>query len=117
MRLSIVAGLLLIGSLLLTGCTAGREVAPPKTPPIFERPQIAGDELPAGVDEDLDADTTKYVGQDSAGDKYWDGYKTDSSAECIVHVPADDGHDSVSCGGPGMTATTSAGKVIEFASS
>jgi hypothetical protein len=106
----------LIASLFLSGCVAQPEAAVPGNPPIFDRPRTATDELPAGFDGDLDAETSRFVGEDSAGDKYWVGLKN-STDECIVYIPANDNDYFVACSGPGMSATTSAGKVIEFASS
>jgi hypothetical protein len=117
MRRCEAAGLVLVGLLFLAGCTPGPDAAAPSWPAIFDRAQNAADALPADVDAEVDAATTRYAGEDSAGDKYWVGVKTNSTVACIIYVPADLGDNLVFCSGPGMTATTDAGKVIEFASS
>jgi hypothetical protein len=117
MRRRKAAGLVLIGSIFFAGCTAGPEAEAPTTAAIFDRARTAADELPAEVDADLDPDTTRYAGEDSAGDRYWVGLKTSSTVECIVYVPADMGDNLVFCSGPGMSATTDDGKVVEFMSS
>ena len=85
--------------------------------PIFDRARSSADELPPQVDGDVDADTSRYAGEDSVGNRYWAAYKDNSSIECIVFVPATDGDNFIFCGGPGISATTETGEVIEFAAS
>jgi hypothetical protein len=85
--------------------------------PIFDRVRTSADELPPEVEGGVDADTSMYAGQDSVGNRYWAAYRDNSRIECIVFVPANDGDIFISCGGPGISATTEMGQVIEFAAS
>lgn len=111
------AGLLLVGTMLLAGCAVGADLTARNTSPIFDRARVSADELPAEMDANVDADTSRYAGKDSAGNGYWAVHATDSVNECIVYVPADDNDYFVFCGGLGFSATTNDGRVIEFASS
>lgn len=104
------------GALLLAGCTAGPEVSADGSSPIFDRPRAADDALPEGYWGSVAEDTSRYVGEDSAGNAYW-AVRNADDAECIVDLPVDDAGPSVFCGGPGVTGTTTDGRVIEFASS
>lgn len=117
MRRLTAAGLVLGGILFLTACVPGSEPTSQTGSPIFDRARTAADELPATVDGNVDPNTRRYAGEDSAGNEYWVTNETDSNIECIVYVPPDDAENLVFCSGPGLSATTADGRVIEFASS
>lgn len=111
--------MLLISTLVTTalaGCVTQPEVATQQASPIFDRQRTSADELPADVEANVDADTSRYAGEDSAGNRYW-AARVGSTTECVVFVPADGGDRFSFCGEPGFSATTPAGRVIEFASS
>lgn len=104
--------------LTLAGCTSGPEIPPaPSGAAIFDRAQEASDLLPDDVDALYDRTSSRYVGEDSAGDRYW-AVKDTTASECILHLPAGQpGQYYGFCGGPGVTGTTADGVVMEYASS
>ena len=106
-----------MGALCLVGCATGPDLPTQTESPIFDRARTSADELPAEVEATVDPDTSRYAGEDSAGNKYWAAYEAGSSSECIVYVPADDTTNFTFCGGPGLSAVTDTGRIIEFASS
>lgn len=103
---------------LLAGCSGESVVAdPPSADVIFDRAQQSADLLPADVASLYDGDSSRYVGEDSAGDRYW-AVKDQSATACILHLPADDPEEYLGfCGGPGLSGETAAGIVVEYASS
>ena len=103
---------------LLAGCSGEPVVGDlPSADVIFDRAQQPADLLPADLAAPYDGDSTRYVGEDSAGDRYW-AVKDLSDTACIVYLPVDDPKEYLGfCGGPGLSGETAAGIVMEHASS
>ncbi|AZS36714.1 hypothetical protein CVS47_01322 [Microbacterium lemovicicum] len=103
-------------ALLLAGCAAGPGVSATGASPIFDRGRVPGDSLPAGEWSSVAEDTSRYVGEDAAGNAYW-AVRSADDAVCIVYVPVEESNRSLLCGGPGLTGTTPDDRIMQFASS
>lgn len=106
------------GLIVLTGCTQGEANVGPwsEISPVFERSRTAGDALPPGVDG-LDADSSRYVGEDDDGNRYWAALSAGAGPQCIVFVPENESGTMVFCGGAGLSGETAGGVMVEFSSS
>ncbi|WP_285136511.1 hypothetical protein [Microbacterium sp. lyk4-40-TSB-66] len=107
-----------VGLVVLAGCAPGEANVGPwsEISPIFDRPRTAGDALPPDVGG-LDAESSRYVGEDDDGNRYWAAFSADSGPQCILFVPEDDGDHLVFCGGAGLAGETASGLRVEFSSS
>lgn len=73
-----------MGVVLLSGCSA------PGSLPEFERDRTTADEIPISLEStDLNADSSRRAGQDSAGATYYLVRSNDDQAPCVVVVPAE----------------------------
>ena len=117
MKWRIAVPVLIGTAVILSGCTPGGDFAPPRGSPIFDGERTSSDTLPGGRDFGVDPETSRFVGADAAGNRYWAAYEVDSHAECVIYVSAEGDDWAGFCGGSGVSATTASGLVIEFASS
>ncbi|MCC4247425.1 hypothetical protein [Microbacterium testaceum] len=115
MRRRWTVALVAVTASVLAGCTAGGPTTPSR-PAIFDRAQVPADVLPAEVLGTEDPSTSRYVGEDSAGDRYWAVWGPADTA-CIVQLPATKPGNYFSfCGGLGISGSDASGVVMEFAS-
>lgn len=74
----------------------------------------SADEIPISLEStDLDADSSRLAGQDSAGTTYYLVRSNDDQAPCVVVVPAE-GEWWSACGGLGMRGTGPDGTSVEI---
>lgn len=115
MRCRAAAALIAVAVCALAGCTATGPAgtALPARPAIFDRAETAGDTPPGDYSTD-EMGETRYVGEDSAGDRYWAVWGPGQAA-CIVQEHAGAGDDVMRfCGGLGLSGTNAEGVVMEF---
>ena len=104
MRLSTKLLLLLPATLLLAGCAA-------TTLPEFEAAQTDRDVVPASAQADIDADTTRFVGEVEGAEIYLARGVDDTL--CLIHI-RDDEWEQMGCGaGLGVGSTLESGTRLE----
>lgn len=112
MRSRAAAALLVAAVCALTGCTAVETDG--ARPAIFDRTETAADAPPGDFPTD-ELGEARYVGEDSAGDRYWAVWGPGRAA-CIVQQQVGVGGDVMQfCGGLGLSGTDARGVVMEFA--
>lgn len=77
---AIAAALAVCAATLLAGCTPWPST--PDRPAIFEREQTESDTFPLSLPDTYDPASIRYVGEDSAGDRYWVGRS--GTGHCIL---------------------------------
>lgn len=104
--------------IMLAGCSASPMPLSFDRSPALSRERTAADGLPAAVKtENVDADTSRYVGTDAHSNRYWVAYALASHDECVIALRARTDTVVAACGGPGLTGMGDVGTVVEFASS
>ncbi|MEV4687415.1 hypothetical protein [Microbacterium sp. LWH3-1.2] len=108
-RISAFLLALLVVGAALVGCS------PATSPAIFDRDRTAEDELPAGLTAEVNADTSRYVGEDSAGNRFWVVQTAELNGTCIILVDVDTDAPWSGCGGPPIALTIESGLRVELA--
>ncbi|MFK4804644.1 hypothetical protein ACI3KX_02140 [Microbacterium sp. ZW CA_36] len=103
-----VLALLVLGA-ALTGC------AQPSTPAILDRQRTAVDELPADLTAEVDAETSRYVGEDSTGNRYWVVRSEGINETCIILLEEDTAGPWSGCGGAPIALTIGSGLRVGLA--
>lgn len=103
-----VLALLILGA-ALAGC------AQASTPAIFDRERTALDELPADLTAEVDAETSRYVGEDSAGNRYWVVRSEGIDGTCIILLEEKTAAPWAGCGGPPIALAIGSGLRVELA--
>ena len=100
---------LFVVGVAVVGCSPANPLA------IFDRAATAEDALPADLTGEVDADTSRYVGEDSAGNRFWVVRDDEVDGMCIIVVDAESGAPWSGCGGPPIALTIESGLRVELA--